>query len=110
MNLCVFCENVGEMTIISDNIEKEWEQRIEIFFDGTNCWDIVCYVGKEAATTAEREELEVVIGSIMSDRIENINLDSDGDGLSDFLMNQFTTVRLLRKMTQIWMASAMERL
>ena len=79
-----FAKMSGEMTIISDNIEKEWEQRIEIFFDGANCWDIVCYVSKEVATTAEREELEVVIGSIMSDRIENIDLDSDGDGLSDF--------------------------
>jgi len=79
-----FAKMSGEMTIISGDIEYEREQRIQICFDGTNCWDIVCYVSKEVATTAEREELEVVIGSVMSDRIKNFDADSDGDGLSDF--------------------------
>jgi len=79
-----FAKMSGEMTIISGDIEKEREQRIQICFDGTNCWDIVCYLSKELATTAEREELEVVIGSIMSNRIKNNDGDSDGDGLSDF--------------------------
>ena len=79
-----FAKMSGEMTFVYGNIEQEREQRIQICFDGTNRWDIVCYVSEEAATTAEREELEVVIGSIMSDRIKNIGADSDGDGLSDF--------------------------
>lgn len=79
-----FAKMSGEMTIISGDIEQEREQRIQICFDGANCWDIVCYVSKEVATTAELEELEIVIGSIMSDRIKNIDADSDSDGLSDF--------------------------
>ena len=79
-----FAEMYGEMTIISGDIEYERDQRIRICFDGTSRWDIVCYISKEKVTTVEREELEVVIGSIMSDRIKNIDADSDGDGLSDF--------------------------
>jgi hypothetical protein len=79
-----FAKMKGEMTIISGDIEYDREQHIQIFFDGTSRWNIVCYISKEVATTAEREELEVVIGSVISDRIKSLDADSDGDGLSDF--------------------------
>jgi subtilisin family serine protease len=79
-----FAAMAGVMTFLSDEIEYESEQRIRIFFDGTSRWDIVCYISKETATTAEREELEVIIDSVLSDRIMNLDEDSDGDGLSDF--------------------------
>ena len=79
-----FAAMAAEMAVIVDDMEYEREQRIQICFDGATRWDIVCYISKETATTAEREELEVIIDSVMSDRIMNLDEDSDGDGLSDF--------------------------
>jgi subtilisin family serine protease len=79
-----FAAMTGVMTFLSDDIEYEREQRVHIFFDGTSRWDIVCYINKETATTAEREELDAIIDSVLSDRIMNFDEDSDGDGLSDF--------------------------